>query len=74
MLSYIKMRLLAFGFSPEEIQNFGPNMISQCVNRSFYGTTFAKKDKENNNNIRVVKFDPIDDPSYAGMLDNEPDF
>lgn len=62
MLSYLKMRLLAFGFSPEEIQDFGPDMVDKCLNRRFYGTTSAKKDDNTGNtNIKVVKFDPIND-------------
>lgn len=61
MLSYIKMRLLAFGFSTDEIQQFGPEMVDKCIKRSFYGTTSMKKDNQGNTNIRVVKFDPIGD-------------
>jgi hypothetical protein len=64
MLSYLKMRLIAFGFSPEEIQAFDPDDVSKCVGREFYGTTSAKKDGENTQ-IRVQRFDPIGD----GMVD-----
>jgi hypothetical protein len=71
ILSYIKMRLLAFGFSVEEIQNFGPKMIEQCVNRKFYGTTTVKKGKEGQQDqVRVNKFDPINgDSDTADLLD-----
>jgi hypothetical protein len=60
MLSYLKMRLLAFGFTPEEIQEFGPGSELKTVGRNFYGTTSVKKDKDQTQ-IRVVKFDPIGD-------------
>lgn len=76
ILSYIKMRLLAFGFTVEEIQNFGPKMIEQCVGRSFYGTTSIKKGKDGNQDqVRVAKFDPLNgDSGNAHLLDNEPEF
>lgn len=59
MLSYLKMRLLAFGYSIEEIQEFGPDMVKGCIGKEFYGTTSMRKDKDNQVNIRVTKFDPI---------------
>jgi hypothetical protein len=59
MLSYLKMRLLAFGFTPDEIQEFGPGDVEKTINRVFYGTTSMKKEK-GNTQIRVQKFDPID--------------
>lgn len=63
MLSYLKMRLLAFGFSPEEIQNFGPDDVEKCVNREFYGTTSTSVNN-NRKQFRVAKFDPlVSDPS-----------
>jgi hypothetical protein len=68
MLSYLKMRLLGFGFAPEDIQSFGPGMVMETLNREFYGTTSAKKDKDNRTNIKVVKFDPIEDG--AGIADH----
>lgn len=71
MLSYLKMRLLAFGFVPEEIQKFGPKMVNDCVGREFYGTTSAKRDKDNRMNIRVVKFDPIGEDDGMGMGSDE---
>ena len=63
MLSYLKMRLLAFGFTPDQIQEFGPGSERECINKVFYGTTSAKKDPNNESNtqIRVYKFDPIGD-------------
>lgn len=63
MLSYIKMRLLAFGFTPDEIQEFGPEMVDKCIKRTFYGTTSTKKDNQGNTNIKVMKFDPIGEGS-----------
>jgi len=60
MLSYLKMRLLAFGFSTEEIQAFGPEMVEKCIGRVFYGTTSSKKDGDNVQ-IRVQKFDPVNE-------------
>lgn len=76
ILSYLKMRLLGFGFTPEEIQKFSPGMVSDCVHREFYGTTSAKKDKDNRINIKVVKFDPIgeDDDMGMGDSDEDPDY
>lgn len=71
-LSYLKMRLLAFGFTPEEIQRFKPSMVTECVGREFYGTTSTKKDKDGRTNIRVVKFDPIDE--MAGDSDEDIDY
>lgn len=64
MLSYLKMRLIAFGFTPEDIQAFGPGDEAKCIGRDFYGTTSIKKDGDNTQ-IRVQKFDPIND----GMVD-----
>jgi hypothetical protein len=64
MLSYLKMRLLAFGYTPAEIQKFGPKMVNDCVNREFYGTTSSKKDGDRTN-IKVVKFDPMSDNSQG---------
>lgn len=78
ILSYIKMRLLAFGFSVEEIQEFGPEMVDECVNRQFYGTTSSRTDKTTNQtNIRVVKFDPLsgdNDDDMLGGSSDEPVF
>lgn len=69
MLSYLKMRLLAWGFTTEEIQGFGPGDEMKCINRTFYGTTAIRNGKDSNGNdqkqIRVQKFDPIGD----GMVD-----
>lgn len=73
MLSYLKMRLLAFGFTPEEIQKFGKKMVDNCVNREFYGTTSSKRDAERTN-IRVVKFDPIEDGGILDGSDDDPVF
>lgn len=62
MLSYLKSRLLAFGFSTEEIQGFGPGSEKECINRYFWGTTSSRKDRNTGNtSIRVVKFDPVGD-------------
>lgn len=69
LLSYLKMRLIAFGFSMDEIQNFGPDTLEKCLNRPFYGTTMCKRTEDGNTNIKVVKFDPIGDGS-----DTEVDF
>lgn len=63
MLSYLKMRLLAFGFTPDEIQGFEPGSEVKCLQRAFYGTTSAKKSDDNNIQIRVQKFDPIGEGS-----------
>jgi hypothetical protein len=68
MLSYIKMRLLAWGFSIEEIGQFGPKTVQECVSRRFYGTTSMKK-QDGNTNIRVMKFDPIDGGSDDTLID-----
>ena len=68
MLSYLKMRLLAFGFSSDEIQEFEPGHELKCINRNFYGTTFSKKQDNGNPQIRVQKFDPIDDSSDEGSM------
>ncbi|MFE1914999.1 hypothetical protein [Streptomyces anandii] len=63
MLSYLKMRLLAFGFSIDEIQTFDNSSVSDCINRVFYGTTFLKK-ADDNTQIRIQKFDSLDsDPT-----------
>lgn len=61
LLSYLKMRLIGFGFDMDEIQKFGPSMLDQCLNREFYGTTSFKKNDDNTSNIKLVKFDPIGD-------------
>jgi hypothetical protein len=72
ILSYIKNRLLAFGYSVEEIAKFGPKMVEDCVNRTFYGTTSSRKGTDNNVNIRVVKFDPIGDDDGADVDGYDP--
>jgi hypothetical protein len=68
MLSFLKMRLLGFGFSPEAIQDFGPEMVNDCIGKTFFGTTSARKDKDGNTNIRVSKFSPIGEGSDT-MID-----
>ncbi|MGS2592210.1 hypothetical protein [Streptomyces hebeiensis] len=68
MLSYLKMRLLAWGFSIDEIQHFGPETVEQCIGREFYGTTSLKKEN-GHTNIRVVKFDPVSDDNDTQMID-----
>lgn len=60
MLSYLKMRLLAFNFTPDEIQEFDKANVPDTIRREFYGTTNLKKDG-NNTQIRVVRFDPVGD-------------
>lgn len=62
MLSALKMRLLAFGFTVEEIKDFSPDMVSDCVHKSFYGTTYLRKDAKNGGqtNIKVTTFAPVD--------------
>lgn len=76
MLSYLKMRLLAFGYSPDDIQEFGPEMVKDCVTREFFGTTSARKDpRSDQTNIRVTKFDPIhngDDLDGLGEFSDSP--
>lgn len=59
MLSYLKMRLLAWGFTIPEIQAFGKGDEKKTIGRKFYGTTSAKKDGDNTN-FRIVRFDPYD--------------
>ena len=72
MLSNIKMRLLAFGFSVDEIKDFGPEMITETVGRNFYGTTYLRKDKETQRtNININKFKPIDDDDVDLMGNDE---
>lgn len=61
VLSYLKMRLMAFGFEMDEIQRFGPKTLEKCLKREFFGTTSAKKNDEGQNNIKVVKFERIGD-------------
>jgi len=76
-LSYLKQRFVAFGFAPEEIQNFKIKTVDECIGREFYGTTSAKKEKDRTN-FRVVKFSPITDDSVAGIDmgddDEDPDY
>lgn len=67
MLSYLKMRLLAFGFTPDEIQDFGPGSEEKTLNRVFYGTTAVKKNADNSTQIRVQRFDPIGDGADTMM-------
>jgi len=76
-LSWIKMRLLAWGFTPEEIQDFGdPDKfpVENCINREFYGTT-STKEENGRKNTRVMKFDPLNDEdqdNWADGSDDEP--
>lgn len=72
LLGYLKMHFLGFGFTPEEIQGLKPSMVTECVGREFYGTTSTKRDKDGRTNIRVVKFDPIDE--MAGDSDEDTDY
>jgi hypothetical protein len=71
MLSALKMRLMAFGFDMDQIQEFGPDQIEKCVGREFFGTTHYSE-SNGRTNIRVTKFSPID--TYDGASDSEPDF
>lgn len=75
MLSHLKMRLVGFGFSPEEIQKFGPDDIEKCVGRMFYGTTFSKM-KDGRPNIRVQKFAVVEEGEanidFGDNNDDEP--
>ncbi|MFF5977047.1 hypothetical protein ACFY7C_36705 [Streptomyces sp. NPDC012769] len=62
ILSYLKMRLIAFGFSPDEIANMGPETIAQTKGRMFYGNTSLKRDEKSGQaNIRVIRFNPLND-------------
>lgn len=80
MLMYLKMRLVAFGFTMDEIQKFDEKSVDKCVGREFYGTTSCKKTKDNQGNertqISVVKFDPIGEGSNTEVdfpdLDESP--
>lgn len=70
MLSYLKMRLLAWGFTTDEIKAFKPGYELKTVNRVFFGTTFVQKGKNGNtDNIKVQKFDPIDGGSGSDLVD-----
>lgn len=72
-LSWLKMRLLAWGFSLEEIQKFSPSMVDECLNREFYGTT-STKTENGRVNTRVMKFDPLNDEDHDNWADGEPDY
>lgn len=78
-LSWLKMRLLAWGFSPEEIQKFGSAdfPVEACVNREFYGTTSTKRENDRVN-TKIVKFDPLNDDDQDAWADggssDEPEF
>jgi hypothetical protein len=61
LLSYLKMRLMAFGFDMGEIQSFGPSALDKCLNREFWGTTNSRKNEDGSVNIKVVTFAPISD-------------
>lgn len=67
LLSYLKMRLISFGFDMGEIQQFGPSTLEKCLNREFYGTTSFKKNEDNTTNIKVVKFDPVGDGANTAV-------
>lgn len=66
ILSYLKMRLLAWGFTVNDIKAFGPGDEQNARNCRFYGTTSAKKDGDNTN-FRIVKFDPLDNGVGDGI-------
>lgn len=72
MLSYLKMRLLAFGFTPDEIQEWDKGHEVKTLNRRFYGTTSAKTEGSNTQ-IRVQKFDPFDPDAMTGDTDDDTD-
>lgn len=70
MLSALKMRLLAFGLTIKEIQDFGPDQVNELIGKVFYGTTFAKKDDRTGQaNIRVQTFAPVTSAD-DGLPDN----
>lgn len=76
MLSYLKTRLIGFGFDSDEIKSFGKETVEECVGRVFWGTTSSKK-VNGNNNIRVGKFDPVSEDSPEidfGDGENQVDF
>ncbi|MFE1145224.1 hypothetical protein [Streptomyces rochei] len=74
-LSYLKMRLLAWGFSPEKIQKFGTDdfPVEDCINQEFYGTT-STKEENGRVNTRVTKFAPIGDDDGSDGYDDDPDY
>jgi hypothetical protein len=78
MLSWLKNRLLAWGFTPEEMRTVASkDGIKDTIGRKFYGTTRLTKQNDGNPNIRVVKFDPIDTEDSEDLLgdsDNETPF
>jgi hypothetical protein len=61
MLSSLKMRLLAFGFTPDQIKTWDKGHEMQCIKKRFFGTTGRQKREGQTDNIRVLKFDPIGD-------------
>jgi hypothetical protein len=76
LLSYLKMRLIAFGFDMSEIQSFGPATLEKCLNREFYGTTNSRKNTDGTVNIKVVKFDNLDAEEHdnKGGYSDSPNF
>lgn len=74
MLSNLKMRLLAWGFTIDEISEFGPGSEKDCIGRTFFGTSFLKKDlKSQQTNIRLSKFSPITDEIDDDVFGGSPD-
>ena len=72
-LSNLKMRLLAWGFTLEDIQSFGKDSEKECIGRTFYGTTSLKKDlKANTTNIRLFKFAPLTDGNDDDVWSDSP--
>lgn len=55
ILSHLKMRLVGFGFTNDEIQKFSPDNLNDCIGRRFYGTTRSKTNGDRTN-ISVTKF------------------
>lgn len=60
LLSHIKVRFRAFGYSDEEIAKLDPKKLKNCINRVFYGTTRFTERPDGSTGIRITQYSPID--------------
>jgi hypothetical protein len=76
MLAYLKMRLIGFGYTVDELPKIGPKNIGDATGRVFYGTTSSRRDGDRVN-YKVWKFDPVTEDDNLGINtgdDDDPDF
>lgn len=59
LLSHIKMRYRAFGFSDDEIGKLDPKKAKIAVGKTFWGTTKFNTRPDGSTSLRIVQYSPL---------------